>query len=152
MVHDDDTVLGLDLDDVREPDTGDLEAWADDVLDDVPTYAEVSPSGTGLRLFGLGFVPDGGNRGDVDDAEGHLEMYDSGRYLTVTGQRVDGSAEDIRQVNDEIADLHAEHIANPEPEREAPKPAGYGGVKSNSPGANPTQRPRIGFDRPFRRR
>lgn len=137
VVHDGDTVLGLDLDDVRDPDTGDLEAWADDVLDDVPTYAEVSPSGTGLRLFGLGFVPDGGNRGDVDAGAGHLEMYDSGRYLTVTGQRVDGSPDDVRQVNDEIGDVHTAHIADPEPEREAPKPAGDGGVQADSPGANP---------------
>jgi putative DNA primase/helicase len=137
VVHDDNTVLGLDLDDVRDPDTGDLEAWADDVLEDVPTYAEVSPSGTGLRLFGLGFVPDGGNRGDVDAGAGHLEMYDSGRYLTVTGQRVDGSPDDVRPVNDEIGDVHAEHIAEPEPEREAPKPAGDGGVQADSPGANP---------------
>lgn len=137
VVHDGDTVLGFDLDDVRDPDTGDLEAWADDVLDDVPTYAEVSPSGTGLRLFGLGFVPDGGNRGDVDAGDGHLEMYDSGRYLTVTGQRIDSSPEDVRQVNDEIVDVHAAHIADPELEREAPKPAGDGGLKADSPGANP---------------
>ena len=137
VVHDGDTVLGLDLDDVRDPDTGDLEAWADDVLNDVPTYAEVSPSGTGLRLFGLGFVPDGGNRGDIDGGAGHLEMYDSGRYLTVTGQRVDGSPDDVRQVNDEIGDVHAEYIADPEPERDTPKPAGDGGVRADSPGANP---------------
>ena len=110
VVHDEDLVVGLDLDDCRDAETGDLEAWAEDVLDDVPTYAEVSPSGTGLRLFGLGFVPDGGNRSDDDARAGHLEMYDSGRYLTVTGQRVDSSPEDIRQVNDEIADLHAEFV------------------------------------------
>jgi putative DNA primase/helicase len=137
VVHDGDTVLGLDLDDVRDPDTGDLEAWADGVLDAVPTYAEVSPSGTGLRLFGLGFVPDGGNRGDVDAGAGHLEMYDSGRYLTVTGQRVDGSSDDVRQVNDEIGDVHAEYIAADGPERDTPKPAEDGGVQAGSPGANP---------------
>ena len=137
VVHDGNTVLGLDLDDCRDPDTGDLEAWADDLLDDVPTYAEVSPSGTGLRLFGLGFVPDGGNRGDVDAGTGHLEMYDSGRYLTVTGRAVDGSPDDVRQVNAEIGDVHAAHIADPEPEREAPKPAGDGGVQADSSGANP---------------
>jgi putative DNA primase/helicase len=138
VVHDGGTVLGLDLDDVRDPDTGDLEAWAEDLVDDAPTYAEVSPSGTGLRLFGLGFVPDGGNRGDVDAGAGHLEMYDSGRYLTVTGQRVNGSPDDVRQVNDEIADVHAEHIADPEPERDTPKPAGDGGVQTQTSGSNPT--------------
>ncbi len=137
VVHDGDTVLGLDLDDVRNPDTGDLEPWADDLLDDIPTYAEVSPSGTGLRLFGIGFVPDGGNRGEVDDDAGHLEMYDSGRYLTVTGQRVDGSPDDVRQVHDEIGDVHAEHIAEPDPESDSPKPAGDGGVQADTPGTNP---------------
>ncbi len=112
VAHEGDTVLGLDLDDCRDPETGDLEAWAEDVLDDVPTYAEVSPSGTGLRLFGLGFVPDGGNRGDINDADGHLEMYDNGRYLTVTGHHVDGSPEDIEQVNDEVQAVHSAHIAD----------------------------------------
>jgi len=137
VVHDEDPVVGVDLDDCRDPETGDLEAWAAELLEDVSTYAEVSPSGTGLRLFGLGFVPDGGNRGDVDAGAGHLEMYDSGRYLTVTGQRVDGSPDDVRQVNDEIGDVHAEHIAADEPDPEPPKPAGDGGVQADSPGANP---------------
>jgi len=138
VVHKGDTVLGLDLDDIRDPDSGDLEPWADDLLDDVPTYAEVSPSGTGLRLFGLGFVPDDGNRGNIDDAAGHLEMYDSGRYLTVTGQRVDASSEDVRQVNDEIGDVHAEHIADGPQEDEPPEPTGDGGVETKPQGANPS--------------
>lgn len=81
VVHDGDTLAGIDLDDCREPDTGDLKPWADDVLDRVDSYAEASPSGTSIRLFALGFVPDGGMRSDVADAEGHVEMYDTDRYL-----------------------------------------------------------------------
>lgn len=68
VIHDGDTVAGVDLDDCRDPETGDPEAWAHTVVDAVPTYWGVSPSGTGLRAFGLGFVPDGGTRADVDDA------------------------------------------------------------------------------------
>jgi putative DNA primase/helicase len=138
VVHEDDTVLGVDLDDCRDPETGDLEPWAEDLLEDVPTYAEVSPSGTGLRLFGLGFVPDGGNRGDVADGDGHLELYDTGRYLTVTGHHIADTPEGVEQVNDEVDDVHGEYIADDEPERESAKPAGDGGVQANSPGANPT--------------
>lgn len=137
VVHDGDVFVGVDLDDCRDPDTGDLEPWADELLEDVPTYAEASPSGTGLRLFGLGFVPDGGTRADVDGAEGHLEMYETGRYLTVTGHAIDSSPDDVEQVNDEIADVHAEYIADDEPDAETPKAAGDGGVKADSPGANP---------------
>jgi putative DNA primase/helicase len=137
VVHDEDLVVGVDLDDCRDPETGDLEPWAAELLEDVPTYAEVSPSGTGLRLFGLGFVPDGGTRADVDGAEGHLEMYETGRYLTVTGHALDDATEDVRQVNDEIADVHAEYISDNEPDPEPPKAAGDGSLQANSPGANP---------------
>jgi putative DNA primase/helicase len=139
VLHDDDTVLGLDLDDCRDRNTGDLEAWADDVLDDVPTYAEASPSGTGVHLLGHGFVPDdGGTRGDVDGGDGHLEMYDTGRYLTVTGQHIDGSPEDTRQVHNEIRAVHAEHIADDPADPDPPKPADGGAVDTQTSGSNPT--------------
>jgi len=135
VVHDGDTVLGLDLDDCRDPETGEMEAWAEDVLDDVPTYAEVSPSGTGLRFFGLGFTPDGRTRADIEDAEGHIEMYDSGRYLTATGHHIEGTPEDVRQVNDEIGDVHSEYIAD---DAETSKSGDSAGSEADSPGANPT--------------
>ena len=136
VVHDEDLVVGLDLDDCRDPDTGDLAAWASDVIDAVPTYTEVSPSGTGLRLFGFGFIPDGGTRGDVATAdEGHIEMYETGRYLTVTGAKLDDAPGDIRQVNDEIEDVHAEHILD---EDTASATARDGGTAADTPAATPT--------------
>lgn len=117
VVSENGTVTGVDLDDCRDPETGDLDEWAAETVEDLPTYAEVSPSGTGLRLFGLGFIPDGGTRADVEGAEGHLEMYETGRYLTVTGQQLDDSPGDVHQVNDEITELHQRYIADdPEPD------------------------------------
>ncbi len=46
------------------------------------TYIEVSPSGTGLRIFARGKKPGGRSK------RGNIEMYDGagGRYLTVTGR------------------------------------------------------------------
>jgi len=126
-----DTVVGLDLDDCRDADSGTLEPWARDVVEDVPTYSEVSPSGTGLRLIGLGFVPSGGNRGDIDDAEGHLEMYDSGRYLTLTGHALEDTPATVEQVNGEVEAIHTQHIAAP------PKTTADGGVDTDTGGSNP---------------
>lgn len=137
VVCDDDLLVGIDLDNCREPDTGTCESWADELLEAIPTYTEPSPSGTGFRLFGLGFVPDGGTRADIDGADGHLEMYETGRYLTVTGHAVDGSPDEVEQVNDEIADIHAQYIIDDEPEPETPKAASDGGVQAGSSGANP---------------
>ncbi|WP_251329631.1 phage/plasmid primase, P4 family [Haloplanus pelagicus] len=137
VVSDDDLLVGIDLDDCRAPDTAAFEPWAEELVDDVPTYAEVSPSGTGLRLFAFGFVPDGGSRDDVDGAEGHLEMYDSGRYLTVTGHALDDAPADVRQVNDEISEVHAEYIADGQADAEATTPASDGGVQADTPAPNP---------------
>jgi putative DNA primase/helicase len=135
VVHEEDTVAGLDLDDCRDPETGELEDWAEDVLDSVPTYAEASPSGTGLRLFGIGFTRDGKTRADIEGAEGHLELYDSKRYLTTTGQCVDSAETTVEQVNDEIDEIHGEYIAEEQPDESAQSAASDGGAATESPSA-----------------
>lgn len=65
----------------------------------------MSPSGTGLRLLGFGFKPDGGNRADVDGAEGHVELYDTGRYLTVTGHKVADAADGGRDLHRQLGTI-----------------------------------------------
>lgn len=46
-------LVGLDLDACRDPWTGTVAPWAAGIAVRMGTYAEVSPSGTGLKLFGL---------------------------------------------------------------------------------------------------
>ena len=69
---------GLDLDHVLHD--GVLEPEYRWVVDEADTYTEVSPSGDGLHLYFRGSKPADGRcrRGDV-------EMYDHGRFFTVTG-------------------------------------------------------------------
>jgi len=74
----------LDLDDCVT--AGRLEPWAAEVLGHVPaTYVELSPSGRGLHVWGIGNVP----RGRIVRlvSGGQIEAYGNGRYLTVTGER-----------------------------------------------------------------
>src|SRR5262249_23179622 len=49
-----DPYFGVDLDKCRNPETGGLSAEAWDILAALPTYTEVSPSGTGAKLIGRG--------------------------------------------------------------------------------------------------
>lgn len=132
-------VTGIDLDDCRDPDSGDLKDWADELLGDVSTFSDVSPSGTGLHLYGLGFVPDGGNRGDVPDAPGHVEMYDSGRFFTVTGDHVDGTPATVEQVHDGIDAVHARYVRDDHDvdadSDDAGATADGGAVEAGSPGS-----------------
>lgn len=60
--------------------------WAAQILAAVPgTYVEVSPSGDGLHVWGLGDVARG-RRLRVAGG-GLLEIYGAERYITVTGKR-----------------------------------------------------------------
>lgn len=50
-------LVGVDLDACRDPSTGTVAPWAAEIAARVGTYAEVSPSGTGIKLFGLVPLP-----------------------------------------------------------------------------------------------
>lgn len=112
-------LVGVDLDHVRDPETGQLEEWAAAIVAELRTYTEVSPSGTGLRLF---------VRGTLDHLKGRrrgpVELYSDGRYLTVTGHQLDGTPSEIRQAQAELDALHAEHVARPEPRIGEPRAGG----------------------------
>jgi len=78
-----DDLFGIDFDHVLDANRN-PEAWADEVLRQFPgTYVEISPSGDGLHLFGLGELVDCGKSGPGN----RLECYDqkSPRYFTMTG-------------------------------------------------------------------
>jgi hypothetical protein len=90
----DDPYFGVDLDSCRDPDTGRVESWAVKIIRSFKglCYVEVSPSGTGLKLWGRGKKPPGPNKwypfpGDTDRA---IEVYDTARYFAFTGQALDG--------------------------------------------------------------
>jgi putative DNA primase/helicase len=74
-------VQGIDLDDCRDPETGELNELAQEVLAKVDGYAEVSPSGTGIKLFAKTNLD-----GSRTKKEMGVELYREGRYFTVTGQ------------------------------------------------------------------
>jgi putative DNA primase/helicase len=76
-----DPFVGIDLDDCRDPETGALEEWAEEIISKVKEgYVEVSPSWTGIHIVLEGTVRGGGMR------KGKLEMYGRDRFFTITGR------------------------------------------------------------------
>lgn len=92
VMTEDDNLTGGDLDHVRDATTGELVPWAQKVVELAETYTEVSPSGTGLRLFWLGKIAK-----SVKNDEKGVEVYRDGRYLTITGNHVEGTPTEIRK-------------------------------------------------------
>lgn len=76
-----DNIVGIDIDHCRDPETGELNEFATLVLANIPGYAEVSPSQTGIKLFTRSNDLLTGTNHEVG-----LECYSKGRYFTVTGQ------------------------------------------------------------------
>jgi len=82
-------LVGMDLDSVLNSETGELHDWARRIVEAMNTYTEWSPSKTGLRLFAKGNIPVAGRKCGNHET-GAVEMYRSGRFLTLTGDLYHG--------------------------------------------------------------
>jgi putative DNA primase/helicase len=96
----DDPYCGVDLDDCRDPETGEIEEWATKIINALDSYSEVSPSGEGVHIIVKGTLPPGGRK------RGRFECYDSGRFFTVTGERLDGTPHEIKERGEVLRRLH----------------------------------------------
>ena len=74
--------VGIDLDGCIEQ--GQVRPWALEIIEMIGSYTEISPSGTGIRIFVKGDLPFDGRK------SGKIEIYQKGRYLTVTGHVLPG--------------------------------------------------------------
>ena len=97
----DDPYVGIDLDKCRNTETGEVERWASNILRDISTFTELSPSGKGFHLIGIGKLPPKGRK------KGQIEMYDSVRYFTVTGDHYEDYESDVEDIQDALLTLHA---------------------------------------------
>jgi len=111
----DDPYFAVDLDTCVDPETGEIEPSAQDVIDRFPIYWEVSYSGRGLRGIGRGVLP--GSRCRTGD----VEVYDSGRYVVMTGRTLPGH-ETIRSCQSALTTWYRE-VFPPEPDRPIPPPS-----------------------------
>jgi predicted transcriptional regulator len=103
----DDPFVGGDLDGCRDPETGIIADWAAPWVERLlpVAYIEVSPSQRGLKFIVRGDLPKALKR-SIGDHEG-IELYATGRYFTITAQRLPGCATDPQPAQDILDDLVA---------------------------------------------
>jgi putative DNA primase/helicase len=108
-------VCGVDLDSCRDKATGKLAPWAQEVIDRFKTYTEISPSGTGVKLFftiraadlpAVEALFDGKFGRAFKNGNGEhppaIEIHRGHRYFAVTWESC-GETDDLRRVS--LADL-----------------------------------------------
>ena len=110
VLRDDEIHVFVDLDDCRNPDTGELLAWADELVEACNSYTEITPSGRGIRIIGThgGFLHapihtpyklPGGGHGEV--------FFRAARYVTVTGIHLPGAPTAMSDISGPVLDLLA---------------------------------------------
>ena len=101
-------IVALDFDHCRNPETGEIEPWAQEIIDHLRQFAyfEHSPSETGLRGAMLADLPFNYRK------EGPFELSHRSCYVTFTGNHLEGtpidlpSGPDVQNALDEIVTEH----------------------------------------------
>jgi hypothetical protein len=104
-----DGLVGIDLDDCLDAD-GSLKPWAAPLVADLNSYTDRSPSGTGVKVIGLGGWPgrNGGAKAHRRPCgDGEVEGYDERRFFVVTGHPQPGTPAEVNQVFDAVTRLYA---------------------------------------------
>ncbi|WP_276302545.1 hypothetical protein [Halorussus lipolyticus] len=110
---DDDPIVGVDLDDCRDPETEEVDEAARDIIERLDSYTEVSPSGTGYHVLIKGGLPDGRNR------RGSFELYETARFFTVTGDHVEETPSCVARRQDALTAIHREYVQDTDDSSEA---------------------------------
>jgi len=101
-----DPFCGIDLDKCIS-EVGEVQDWAAEIVSQLDSYTEISPSGNGLHVIIEGRIED-----KLGSRNGHFECYDQGRFFTITGRlptSLDHSI-DIEQRQAELNQVRAENL------------------------------------------
>jgi putative DNA primase/helicase len=103
---DSDPFTGVDLDDCLDPENESIRSPASEIIEELGSYAEVSPSGKGVKLIvraalGPGFVT----------RRGSIEVYNKGRYFAITGNRLNRCPEEICDRGAELERLAKRYLS-----------------------------------------
>lgn len=119
--------FGIDLDHVINPEARTIKEYAQDIIDTVDSYTEISPSGTGVHIICKGTIPEGKSRNE------YLEMYQAktqpdgsitnGRYFTVTFNPY-GKVKPVQERTEAAAKVHAKYFRSDDRQQPSPSPVG----------------------------
>jgi hypothetical protein len=116
-----DPIVGIDLDECIS--NNQLTDHAQQIVNQIDSYTEVSPSGDGIHILLEGDLPE-----SVSNNQAAIEIYDQGRYFTVTGDRLPGTPKQINSRQASLVSLIESHNLESSPS------------SSRSPSSSPSSR------------
>lgn len=89
-----DDIIGWDLDHCLDVKNLTVLPWAQRIIDALGGYTEITPSGSGFRVFVRGSIDTVGS-GGKGKSNKNIECYHDRRFLTITGNRWPGTSESL---------------------------------------------------------
>jgi hypothetical protein len=122
----DDDYCGVDFDDCRDPETGDIDPWVAEQLGRLGGYTEVSPTGTGLKSLVKAVKPAGKCQAQCEAHK--VEVYDRGRFFALTGHALPDSPADVPERQGALDTLYQQMFREGQPKGKVqPPPAAAAG-------------------------
>jgi hypothetical protein len=104
----DDPFVGMDIDDCRNAENGELSAVASDIVERFAdkAYIEISPSSRGLHIIFRG------EHTITQSQSGNIEIYDTKRYFTVTGNPHSKSVKKLYDCHSTLQSIYQKYVSN----------------------------------------
>jgi hypothetical protein len=96
-------IAAFDIDDCRDPNSGSIDPWAIALVERAKSYAEITVSGTGLRIIGRGIGPTIQRKFPVNGALSCEVYRNCARYIVVTGNPLPFASLSLANI-DEVID------------------------------------------------
>jgi len=101
-----DPYCGIDLDNCRDPESGQIQNWAVDILKTLNSYSEVSQSGRGIHIIVKAELLGTGVKKHLPGTNHEVEVYDRGRFFCTTGHRLNNYPADVQECQEAIVELY----------------------------------------------
>jgi len=123
-----DSLMGIDIDNCRDPETGEIDPQAQQIMESINSYTEKSPSDTGYKITLFGSKSENTRcRKKLNDGV-EIEVYDNARYFTVTGRHLDGTPQELREAPQSYKKLEQQHLLRDKSNTSKTKPTGASGA------------------------
>lgn len=120
----------VDFDDVRDPSTGEVSREVLEIIGRLGGYSEISRSGEGIHTYVRASLPGQLGKFIADlDSEGHIEMYDHGRFVGATWDHIKGTPMEVPGAQAVVDSLVREYEDEETKRRRTKESAGSGDVE-----------------------
>lgn len=113
-------IVGIVLERCRDPETGEIDTWAQEIVDHVNTYTEITEAGTDLQLFAATTSPATieldqraalKSSDEIDyNKQDRITIHEEDTYLIYTGRQISDTPDEVQSRPEVIEEIRARYL------------------------------------------